>query len=376
VLLRRSRSPKQELWALRDVNVEIIAGQTFGVVGQNGSGKSTLLKLFAGVFEPTEGELAVRGEVGSLLELGAGFHPEFTGVENVYLNAAIHGLGRSYVDEHLVEILEFAELEDFGHVPVKTYSSGMYLRLGFAVATHLRPDILLIDEVLAVGDEAFQEKCYERIWQFRETGGTIVFVSHDPAAVERLCDRAILLERGRVLEEGTPDGVLRAYHRRLAGRSESKLERDARGRAGPCAILETKMVAGDGAIRSHFIEGEPAVIETVLFSETGVSGAEVRISIENEEGRLLASRTAPNVEVRADWPETIRLHLDAIPLREGRFPIDVRVVGFDGSELASQRKALVLSVAPHEEGADGPVRLAGKWELRLQQDRVSDAAES
>jgi hypothetical protein len=136
------------------------------------------------------------------------------------------------------------------------------------------------------------------------------------------------------------------------------------------------MVAGDGAIRSRFIEGEPAVIETVLFSETGVSGAGVRISIENEEGRLLASRTAPNVEVRANWPETIRLHLDAIPLREGRFPIDVRVVGFDGSELASQRKALILSMAPHEEGADGPVRLAGHWELRVQQDRVSDAAKS
>ena len=161
-ILRRELPRTRELWALRDVDFHVEPGEAFGIVGRNGSGKSTLLKLIAGIFAPTTGTLAVGGRVGSLIEIGAGFHPEFTGVENVYLNAAIYGLKRSYVDEHLDEIIEFAELDQFKDVPVRTYSSGMYMRLGFSVAMHIQPDILLLDEVLAVGDEAFQQKCFGR----------------------------------------------------------------------------------------------------------------------------------------------------------------------------------------------------------------------
>ena len=201
-ILRRELPRTRELWALRDVDLDIHRGETFGIVGRNGSGKSTLLKLIAGIFSPSTGKLEVEGRVGSMIEIGAGFHPEFTGVENVYLNAAIYGLKRSYVDEHLDEIVDFAELEQFKDVPVRTYSSGMYMRLGFSVAMHIQPDILLLDEVLAVGDEAFQQKCFGRLADFRRAGGTIVFVSHDPRAVERLCDRALLLDGGHVLEEG------------------------------------------------------------------------------------------------------------------------------------------------------------------------------
>ena len=197
-ILRRELPRTRELWALKDVDFDIARGQTFGIVGRNGSGKSTLLKLIAGIFAPSTGQLRVAGRVGSLIEIGAGFHPEFTGVENVYLNAAIYGLKRSYVDEHLDEIIDFAELEQFKDVPVRTYSSGMYMRLGFSVAMHIQPDILLLDEVLAVGDEAFQQKCFERLSDFKRAGGTIVFVSHDPSAVERLCDRALMLEGGHV----------------------------------------------------------------------------------------------------------------------------------------------------------------------------------
>src|SRR6266496_92899 len=213
-ILRRKLPPKRELWALRDVGLEVEPGETFGIVGQNGSGKSTLLKLVAGVFGPSNGTVEVGGRVGSLIEIGAGFHPDFTGTENVYLNAAIHGLSRSYVDEHLDEIIEFAELEDFADVAVKTYSTGMYMRLGFSVAMNVQPDVLLLDEVLAVGDEAFQQKCFARIGDFKRAGGTIVFVSHDPSAVERVCDRALLLEHGRVVEEGGAVDVVSAYHRR------------------------------------------------------------------------------------------------------------------------------------------------------------------
>src|SRR5436190_4941375 len=194
-ILRRDLPQTRELWALKDVDLDVRPGEAFGIVGPNGSGKSTLLKLIAGIFAPTTGELRVGGRVGSLIEIGAGFHPEFTGVENVYLNAAIYGLKRKYIDEHLEEIIDFAELEAFKDVPVRTYSSGMYMRLGFSVAMHVRPDVLLLDEVLAVGDEAFQQKCYGKIWEFKQAGGTILFVSHDQTAVARVCDRALMLER-------------------------------------------------------------------------------------------------------------------------------------------------------------------------------------
>src|SRR3954468_22833924 len=218
-LLRRELPRTRELWALRDVDLDVSPGQAFGIVGPNGSGKSTLLKLLAGIFAPSTGTLAVGGRVGSLIEIGAGFHPDFTGVENVYLNAAIYGLKRSYVTEHLHEILSFAELESFADVPVRTYSSGMYMRLGFSVAMHVQPDVLLLDEVLAVGDEAFQQKCFGKIFEFKRAGGTIVFVSHDPTAVERVCDRAILLDHGRGVESGPAREVVRAYHRRLVSAS-------------------------------------------------------------------------------------------------------------------------------------------------------------
>src|SRR4051794_39182342 len=159
VLITRQRPARRQLWAIRDVDIDVLPGESFGIVGQNGSGKSTLLKLIAGIYPPSDGELRVGGRVGSLLEVGAGFHPDFTGVENVYLNAAVFGIPRLYVDEHLQEILEFAELEEFANQPVKTYSSGMYLRLGFSIAMQVQPDILLLDEILAVGDESFQQKC-------------------------------------------------------------------------------------------------------------------------------------------------------------------------------------------------------------------------
>jgi ABC-type polysaccharide/polyol phosphate transport system ATPase subunit len=216
VLVHPRRHPRHEMWALRDVSFFVRPGETFGVIGRNGSGKSTLLKLMAYIFAPTEGNLEVGGRVGSLLEVGAGFHPDFSGVENVYLSAAVHGLGRSYVDEHLDDILDFAEIGQYAHMPVKAYSTGMFLRLGFSVAIHIHPDVLLVDEVLAVGDEAFQTKCYAWIEGFQAAGGTLVFVSHDPGVVERLCERAILLDQGRVVEQGTAHDVLHAYQRRLA----------------------------------------------------------------------------------------------------------------------------------------------------------------
>jgi homopolymeric O-antigen transport system ATP-binding protein len=194
----RGRTKPTDIWALRDVSVGVQPGDAVGLIGRNGSGKTTLLRLVAGIIRPTTGRVRASGRIGSLLELGAGFHPDFTGRENVFLNGAIQGLKRAEIRERFDEIVAFAELEHAIDRPVRTYSSGMTMRLGFAIAAFLDADILLLDEVFAVGDEAFQRKCFGRIFQFKQAGGTIVFVSHDATAVERLCERSVLLESGLV----------------------------------------------------------------------------------------------------------------------------------------------------------------------------------
>ncbi|MDA2923450.1 ABC transporter ATP-binding protein [Acidobacteria bacterium AH-259-L09] len=207
----RKKQFHREFWALEDIDLEVWPGTTLGIIGQNGSGKSTLLQLVAGILRQTRGDCHVQGNVSALLELGSGFNPEFTGHENVFMNGAIMGLTRSQMEERLERILEFAEIGEFIHQPVKTYSSGMFMRLAFAVAIHVDPDILLIDEALAVGDLIFQHRCTNRIRRLRQDGKTILFVTHDLHAVTRFCDRAILLDHGRKLEDGDPEKVVQCY---------------------------------------------------------------------------------------------------------------------------------------------------------------------
>ena len=205
----------REFWALHDVSFDVHRGETVGIIGRNGCGKSTLLQLVCGTLRPTLGRVAVQGRIAALLELGAGFNAEFTGRENVYTNAAILGLSRCQIDERYKDIVAFAELDGFMDQPVKTYSSGMYVRLAFAVASSVEPDILVIDEALAVGDEAFQRKCFARIEAIQQRGGTILFVSHDAGAVVRFCNRALLLEHGDLLAVGAPKDIVTHYHRLL-----------------------------------------------------------------------------------------------------------------------------------------------------------------
>jgi ABC-2 type transport system ATP-binding protein len=210
-VLRGRRSQYEEFWALRDVSFEVHKGEAFGIIGENGSGKSTLLKCLAQILTPDEGKISHDGTVSALLELGAGFHPELSGKENVYLNGAILGLSKKQLDRKFDEIVAFAGLERFIDTPVKNYSSGMYVRLGFAVAVNVDPDILVIDEVLAVGDENFQRKCAEKIAEFREQGRTIVLVSHGLGQVATLCDRAAWLSHGHVEAVGPPIDVINTY---------------------------------------------------------------------------------------------------------------------------------------------------------------------
>jgi ABC-2 type transport system ATP-binding protein len=206
-----NRNRADDFWALRDINLSIPKGTTVGLIGRNGSGKSTLLKIISRILYPTDGQVRVNGRVSTLLELGAGFHADYTGRENIFLNASILGFSRKDIKEQLDDIIAFAELGDFIDNPVRNYSTGMYMRLGFAVAVHVKPDILLVDEVLAVGDLAFQDKCLDRIKEMQQRGVTIIFVSHSPKQVEKLCDHAVWLDSGEVRMQGPAAGVTDSY---------------------------------------------------------------------------------------------------------------------------------------------------------------------
>jgi lipopolysaccharide transport system ATP-binding protein len=199
------------IWALRDVSFDVLPGEVVGIVGRNGAGKSTLLKILSRIVRPTAGEVDIYGRLGSLLEIGMGFHPDLTGRENVFLNGAIIGMKRGEIRRKFDEIVAFAEVEQFLDTPVKHYSSGMHLRLAFAVAAHFEPEILILDEVLAVGDAAFQQKCYHKMQDVIREGRTIFFVSHDPSSVQRLCGRALFIESGRLKDDGPAEPVVKCY---------------------------------------------------------------------------------------------------------------------------------------------------------------------
>ena len=226
-LLKGKRSKlSSEFWALKNIDITIEKGKTVGFIGRNGSGKSTLLKLISRILYPDGGSIEACGKISTLIELGSGFHPELTGRENVYINASILGFSREEVNRKFKDIVNFSGLEEFIDNPVKTYSSGMYVRLGFSVAINIDPDVLLVDEVLAVGDETFQKKCIKKIQELKKAGKTIVFVSHDLGSVEDLCDQVFLLHNGRVVTEGKPVEVISEYHKLLIGSSELQVREE------------------------------------------------------------------------------------------------------------------------------------------------------
>ncbi len=254
----------REFWAVRDVYLDIARGATVGIIGENGAGKSSLLKVLTGITHPTVGEVHVNGRIASLLELGAGFHPEFSGRENIRLNCSILGMSDEEIQERFEDIVSFSELGDFIDRPVKTYSSGMHVRLGFSVATSVDPDILVIDEALAVGDEHFRGKCTNRLNEFQERGKTILFVSHDMGAVKSMCQHVILMHEGRVLEQGTADQVADEYLKRAHARGNERLSAinrtvDAYPRWGSGEVRtgEVELFGADGRKTNVFDPGEP-----------------------------------------------------------------------------------------------------------------------
>jgi lipopolysaccharide transport system ATP-binding protein len=238
----------REFWALRNISFEVHVGETVGIVGRNGSGKSTLLQLLCGTLNPTAGEIETHGRIAALLELGSGFNPEFSGRENVFLNAAVLGLSRQEADSRMTEILDFAEIGDFIDQPIKTYSSGMVVRLAFSVAVHVQPKILVVDEALSVGDERFQRKCFSRIDAIRQSGVTILFVSHSASTVVELCDRALLLDDGELLAAGEPKQIVTSYQKLLYAPAEQRVAVRAALREGAdgTAAVAGKLFSAEG----------------------------------------------------------------------------------------------------------------------------------
>jgi len=374
LVVARGRSRGTDVWALRDVSFTVDAGSAIGLVGRNGSGKTTLLRLLSGIVKPTSGRVAVGGRVGSLLELGAGFHPDMTGRENVYLNGSIHGLRRTAIREKLDEIVAFAGLEDFIDLPVRTYSSGMYMRLGFAIASHIEADVLLLDEVFAVGDEAFQRRCFGKIFEFKQGGGTIVFVSHDASAVERLCDRAVLLKDGFVAFDGPTHDAIVEYRRQLAGERDPE-ERSAglKEWGGNVARLErVRLIGVDGEERRQLLAGEPFSIVLDVVAERELRPPRLGWELHDDAGVLVAAGAADTAEL--GWSDDtralpLRFESERPPFADGRLHLQLDLSDeFGETQYHSVDDALVFLVYPSDDSR-GIVRLEGRWTLAAELER-------
>ena len=338
--LRGQRNSREELWALKDVSFAIERGKTLGLIGPNGSGKSTVLKLITRILEPTSGQVVVQGRVSALIELGAGFHPDLTGRENVYLNGSLLGFGRNEMKAKFDRIVEFSELEKFIDVPIKHYSSGMHMRLGFAVAIHVDPDILLIDEILAVGDQAFQNKCLGKIGELKSQGVTILFVSHDLEAVRNLCPSAIWLENGVIQESGTTDRVIDSYLNNVTALTEARLSRERPTRdnenrwgSGEVEITEVRFLDGQGRERRAFKTGEKMVVRLRYQAHTEVQQPVFGLAIYASDGvhingpnTKLSDYTVESVEGAGE----IDYIVDVLPLLEGTYELSVAVHDQDG----------------------------------------------
>jgi ABC-2 type transport system ATP-binding protein len=331
--LIRFRLTADEFWALRDISLEVPEGSTLGLIGPNGSGKTTLLKIIAGILRPSEGHITTRGRIAALLALGAGFHPELTGRENVYLNASILGLSRAQTDALFDDIVAFSELEDFIDSQVKFYSSGMYVRLGFAVAVHVDPAILLIDEVLAVGDEGFQRKCLDRVRDFQQDGRTIVLVSHAMDQVLQVCDRAVMLRAGAIASQGSPAEVVREF-RLLMLRKDLAYAWDQGTKE--IEIVSAEIFGANGSAPEHFTPGDELTIQVDLKAVAPVEDPVISFAIHDQQNRFMFGTNNDWRGVRFpvfEGKHRVQFLLKSLPFVDGRYYVTIGVHARDASRV-------------------------------------------
>jgi len=380
----------KDFWALRDVSVEVKPGQTLGILGPNGAGKSTLLKLLGGISQPSEGSMKLKGRVTGLLELGTGFHPEFTGRDNAIMSCSLLGMSKSEIKRKLDEIIEFSEIGDFIDQPVKTYSSGMYMRLGFSVATCVDPDILLVDEALSVGDEYFVDKCTERFGELRKRGKTIILVTHAVKNIRLMCNEAVLLDHGRMLYQGKPDSVADTYLAMVAERLEKRVqslatsegERDE-SEADAVDLDETDILDKNGNKTTLLYPGEPFAIRTRYRFNRDVEKAIFRIDISKENGAKISTQSPLMDEVlrkrwqfvdelfssvqnkKAGQEGVVTCYFDYMPMLEGTFYADFwvaqpQVMG-PPNHIGSSRR-LYFAVQPPPGEIPAPYYIRAHWE--------------
>ena len=324
-MVNARKGSDEDFWALKGVGFDLDESNTLGLIGANGSGKSTLLKLVAGILTPTTGYVERRGRMAALLELGAGFHPDLTGRENVYMNASILGLSRKQTDRYFDDIVDFSGIERFIDNQVKFYSSGMYVRLAFAVAVHVDPELLLIDEVLAVGDEPFQRKCMKRIREFQRQGRTIVLVTHGIDTVRQLCDRVIMLDKGEIVVDGKPQEAARAFRERYAAQVEA--QDDVRG-TGAVTIASMRVTDGEWRDKQRFESGERLGFEVVVEAPEPVDDPVVGVAIYNHLDTMVYGT---NTGIRGvalgalQGRRRIRFDFGNIPMVEGQYFVTVAV---------------------------------------------------
>ena len=397
-MIHAGKVPYETLWALRDVSFEVEEGETVGILGRNGSGKSTLLKCVCGVLQPTSGQVVVRGKLAGLLELGAGFQQDLSGRENVYLNGSMLGLSKREVDRVFDDVVEFAELGQFIDNQVKFYSSGMYVRLGFAVAVNVDPDVLVIDEVLAVGDERFQRKCMDRIKRFQREGRTILFVSHSPDQVRAICDRAVVLSDGVMIGSGAPGEAVRIFRERLmeagdelalgGGEELPVSEPPPPAPPAPAVLPASIRVGGDdveiGAPnparpvrltdvvafypqvneRRYLLPGETLIVRVGFTATVATEQMVVSIDVRFDDGSVLFRTDTEILGLSYDapvGPSAIDFHFEGLPLFDGTYDVCVGITGpggimFDWREPACQFE--VMNPGRSVGLVDLPVRLA------------------
>jgi len=362
----------------KNLDLEIPQGISLGVIGRNGSGKSTLLKVMTGIYKPDSGTVRMNGRVSSLIELGAGFHPEFTGRENVFINGTILGLGRKEIEKRFDRIVRFAELESFIDFPVRTYSSGMYVRLGFSVAVNVDPDILLVDEVLAVGDESFSRKCIDRMTTFKKTGKTIVLVTHDLPTVERFCDQALWLDSGCIRAQGDPRQVIDAYRQEVARRDDERYQEEQlmaalseaertiskeRWGNGDIEITRTRISDSQGRDRHVFQDGEDILIEMHFQVHRPTPDVVFGIAVFDDKGACCyGTNTDLDEMVLPPLQETgrISMKLEQVHLIEGTYMLDVAVHARDGHCYDYQSRGISFAVRSAKKDA-GIYRIPHHW---------------
>jgi ABC-type polysaccharide/polyol phosphate transport system ATPase subunit len=360
---RRFAKKSGQMWALSNVSFQVREGEALGIVGHNGAGKTTILKILSGITAPTTGEITIRGRLAALVEVSSGFHPELTGLENVYLHGAMLGMRRAEIRRKLDSIIDFAGVGRYIEVPVKRYSSGMYVRLGFAIAAHLDPDILLLDEVLAVGDAAFQTKCLQRIAELRKTGRTIVFISHDLAAVYRLCDRALLLSHGSILADGPARQVIDQYQQiTFAGQDSIRDDDEDGDPATParCSGISFHSPDSKDAIRT----GYPLIARLDYRASRSVPDATFKISIYWPSGYLCAQLTTESTRGGIDLQPgrgVVHFQCPKLPVVPGLYRVDLAIEA-NGREIDVRQRCATLRVEPGEI-VNGDFYIENTWNI-------------